>query len=150
MTQTSTRWVPTSYKWGYEPDKSGYNLSYPFIGPFIGLLFPFITRRGPRWTQFWSRSLVSWGVLLVAPEHRLSLQNKWHELRLQGAWRVFWEDEDFLYEMVRLQMVAFEHHCNLKHRMMGDINDEETEEHTTPDTDETGGKEAHNLRRKAI
>lgn len=63
---------------------------------------------------------------MVAPEHRLSLQNKWHELRLQGACCSFWEDEDVLYELVGLQMVAkkvggtVEHCCNLKHRMMGD------------------------------
>ncbi len=31
---------PTSYKWSYNP-------SYPFIRPFIGLITPLITGRGP-------------------------------------------------------------------------------------------------------
>ena len=43
-----TRWAPTSYKQDYSSTFRGYNPNHPFIiRPFIGVLIPFITRRGP-------------------------------------------------------------------------------------------------------
>ena len=36
-----------SYKWSYKSIYRGYNPSYPFIRPFIGVITPFITGRGP-------------------------------------------------------------------------------------------------------
>ena len=49
---------PTSYKSSYNSTYRGYNPSYPFIRPFIGVITPFITNRGPPcgWWQlkyFW-------------------------------------------------------------------------------------------------
>ena len=38
---------PTSYKYGYNSSYRGYNPSYPFIRPLIGVTTPFITSRGP-------------------------------------------------------------------------------------------------------
>ena len=38
---------PTSYNWGYNSTYKGYNHSYLFIRPFIGVITPFITSRGP-------------------------------------------------------------------------------------------------------
>ena len=38
---------PSSYKWGYNSIYKGYNSSYPFIRPFIGVITLFITCRGP-------------------------------------------------------------------------------------------------------
>ena len=43
----NTRWAPINYKWGYNFHKWGYNSSYPCIRPFIEVITPFITGRGP-------------------------------------------------------------------------------------------------------
>ena len=36
-----------SYKWSYKSIYRGYNPSYPVTSPFIGVITPFITGRGP-------------------------------------------------------------------------------------------------------
>ncbi len=38
---------PTSYKYGYKSTYRGYNPSYPIRRPFIRVITPFITSRGP-------------------------------------------------------------------------------------------------------
>ena len=44
----TTRWAPDpSYKMGYNSYNWGYNPSYPIIRPFIGVITPFISGRGP-------------------------------------------------------------------------------------------------------
>ena len=43
----TTRRTPTSYKWSYNAIDRGYNPNYPFIKPFIGVISPFRTGRGP-------------------------------------------------------------------------------------------------------
>ena len=39
--------APTSDRWAYNFYKWDYNLSYPFKRPFIGVIIPFMTSRGP-------------------------------------------------------------------------------------------------------
>ena len=40
-----------SYKWSYKSIYRGYNPSYPVTSPFIRVITPFITGRGPPCSQ---------------------------------------------------------------------------------------------------
>ena len=48
-----TMWAPTSCRWGSNSYKEGYNPSCLFIQPFMGVITPFISSRGPPCRSDW-------------------------------------------------------------------------------------------------
>ena len=80
---TSTRRAPTSYKYGY-------NLSYPFLRPVIGVITPFTTSRGP------PCRMARWFIFMVHVESNMPVPwmlwdwftNRWTESHgFLGRWK---------------------------------------------------------------
>ena len=79
-----------SYKWSYNPYKYGYNLSYPFLRPVIGVITPFTTSRGP------PCRMARWFIVMVHVESNMPVPwmlwdwftNRWTESHgFLGRWK---------------------------------------------------------------